>query len=784
MRIDMATPRPSRAEDSVVAQAADCAIAFHQRGMLAEAEKFYLAILNARPDHFDALRLLGVLRQQQGDNAEAMRLIGAALAMNPRSLEVLSNFAGVLYALGRYDEALATYDRALAITPDHPETLYNRGNALLLLGRAAEALAAFDRALSHTPGHPDMLVNRGNALLQLDRAEEALADFDRVLASQPDHAGALSNRATALKALRRYEDALELYRSVLEKMPDSVATLDEYGSTLLLLGRAEQAFAIYERLLATDPDRPGMLGRHTDLLHVLGRHEEAVNGYDKLLAAAPHDPETLYKRGKSLWATGRREAAMDDYERARALGHLRALDELAMCRMRVADWRQTDELAARLSARIAEDKFVDPFVTLAFGLRPREQFEAALHFVRTKVPAAPKRFIHKAATPPDKLRIAYVSSDFRQHPVGTAIAELIESHDRTRFEIIGVSYGANDASDVRGRIVKAFDEFHDVASDTDDQRVATLLNGRQAHIAVALNGLTGGARLGVLAHRPVPIQVSYLGYAGTTGADFIDYVLADETVLPSDQQPFYTEKIVHLPGCYHANDTTRRIAPQTPLRSELGLPDQGLVFCCFNQSYKITAPVFDIWMRLLARIPGSVLWLTRMDDLTHANLRREAAARGVDPARLVFAPRVDSLADHLARQRAADLFLDTLPYNAHSTTCDALWTGVPVVTCAGATFAGRVAASMLEAVGLPELVTNSPDGYEALALGLATDPARLSTIRRKLAGNRATCPLFDGDGFRRNIEAAYSTMWDIYRRGESPRSFRVKPNAATSGASK
>jgi predicted O-linked N-acetylglucosamine transferase (SPINDLY family) len=287
-----------------------------------------------------------------------------------------------------------------------------------------------------------------------------------------------------------------------------------------------------------------------------------------------------------------------------------------------------------------------------------------------------------------------------------------------------------------------------------------------------------------LACRPAPIQVSYLGYAGTTGADFVDYILADETVLPFDQQPFFTEKIVHLPGCYHANDSTRRITPQTPVRSELGLPAEGVVLCCFNQSYKIAAPVFDVWMRLLARIRGSVLWLTRMDELTHANLRREAAARGIDPERLIFAPRVGGMADHLARQRAADLFLDTLPYNAHSTTCDALWTGVPVVTCAGTTFPGRVAASMLKAAGLPELVTSSLEDYEALALALATDPARLSSIRRKLADNRATCPLFDGDRFRRHIEAAYTTMWDIYRRGEPPHSFRVEPNATASGALK
>jgi protein O-GlcNAc transferase len=285
-----------------------------------------------------------------------------------------------------------------------------------------------------------------------------------------------------------------------------------------------------------------------------------------------------------------------------------------------------------------------------------------------------------------------------------------------------------------------------------------------------------------MACRPAPIQVSYLGYAGTTGADFIDYIIADATVLPFDQQPFFTEKIVHLPDCFFANDSTRPISPEIPSRNDLGLPDHGFVFCCFNKSYKIAAPMFDVWTRLLARVPDSVLWLSDMTEPVHDNLRRAAATRGIDPSRLIFAPRTRRMEDHLARHGAADLFLDTLPYNAHATASDALWAGLPVVTCAGTAFASRVGASMLKAAGVPELVTDGLEGYEALALRLAGDPSLLSSIRRKLETDRRTCPLFDSDRFRRHIEGAYSTMWDIHRRGESPRSFRVEPNATKSGA--
>ena len=612
---------------------------------------------------------------------------------------------------------------------------------------------------------------------ELERAEEALATFDKVLELRPDHAVALGGRGSALKLLGRYEEALAGARKVLDLMPDSVGALNECGTTLLLLERAEEALAVFDKSIAIAPDQPAVLNYRADLRRVLGRHDEAVDGYDAILAAAPHDAEPLYKRGKSLWALGKREEAMASYERAWALDHPRALSELAMCRLHVADWPRADELADPLRAQIAEARLVDPFVPMAFGFHPIDQLKSAGRYISTKVPEAATPFIHSTAAQTDKLRIAYLSSDFRQHPVGAAIAELLERHDKTRFEIIGVSNGANDASDTRARIVEAFDQFHDVASDSD-RNIARLLNDLQVHIAVALNGLTGGCRPGVLAYRPAPIQVSYLGYAGTTGAEFIDYILADATALPFDQQPFFAEKIVQLPGCYHANDTTRRISPRAPARSELGLPDQGMIFCCFNQSYKIAAPVFDVWMRLLARVHGSVLWLSKVNDLAQANLRRTAAARGIDPRRLIFAPRIDRMEDHLARQRAADLFLDTLPYNAHSTACDALWAGVPVVTCAGNSFVGRVGASMVEAAGLPELVTASLKDYEALALRLATDPALLTSIRRKLEDNRPTCPLFDGDRFRRHLEAAYTAMWDIYRRGENPRGLRVEPERA------
>jgi len=373
----------------------------------------------------------------------------------------------------------------------------------------------------------------------------------------------------------------------------------------------------------------------------------------------------------------------------------------------------------------------------------------------------------------DKLRVAYLSPDFRSHPVAFLTAELFELHDRSRFEIIGVSFGVDDRSEMRKRLVAAFDEFHDVRSKSDKE-VAKLLNDRQVDIAVDLAGHTRDSHPGIFAHRPVPVQVSYLGFPATMGADFIDYIIADATVLPVEHQPYYTEKIAYLPDCYMVNDTKRKIAERTPTRQEMGLPEHGFVFCCFNNNWKITPEIFDIWMRLLHWVEDSVLWLLGTNEGAERNLRKEAQRRGIDPSRLVFAGYLP-LAEHLARQRLAGLFLDTTPYNAGATAAAALWSELPVLTVIGETFVGRMAASMLHAVGIPELITSNLEDYQTLALKLARDPALLAEIKAKLVGHRNTYPLFDTVRFTRHLEAAYTTMWATWQRGEAPKSFSIEP---------
>jgi predicted O-linked N-acetylglucosamine transferase (SPINDLY family) len=418
---------------------------------------------------------------------------------------------------------------------------------------------------------------------------------------------------------------------------------------------------------------------------------------------------------------------------------------------------------------------VSPFVLLGLSGDPALQLQCARNYRAHRIPALPAPLWNGEHWTHDKIRVAYLSADFKTHATAFLMAELFERHDRERFEWHAMSFGIDDGSETRARLVAAFDRFHDVRG-MSNAEAARLIRGLEIDIAVDLKGYTQDARPEILAHRPAPVAAAYLGYPGTMGAPFIDAIIGDAIVTPFEHQPHFTEQIVQLPHSYQVNDTRRRIAERAPTRVEAGLPDQSFVFCSFNNNWKIAPEVFDVWMRLLLATPGSVLWLLRDNDAAGRNLRAEAARRDVDPARLIFAERLLP-EEHLARHRLADLFLDTLPCNAHTTASDALWAGLPVLTCPAGAFAGRVAASLVQAAGLPELIAPDLAAYEALALGLAREPAALAEIKAKLARNRDACPLFDAARSARHIEAAYTTMWQTWQRGEPPSSFRVEAMA-------
>jgi predicted O-linked N-acetylglucosamine transferase (SPINDLY family) len=758
-----------------------------------------------------------VLKYQTGKLEDALDLIAAALKVNRNSADALSNYGNVLNSLKRYEGALASYDRALAIKPDHIDAHNNRGDALLKLNCSEVALASFDRALSFKPNNAEALYNRGNALVKLLRHEEAIASYEKALVVKPNYPAALYNSGSALVELNRLEEALASFDQALTLQPQYPEVFNNRGKVLLDLNRHEEALASFDNALAVQPRDPAVHNNRGNALCQLNRHQEALASFDKALAIKPDNPEALYNRGNAFRDLYRYEAALSSYDQTLALkpdhadalnnrgnvlsqlnrhgealasykkarailpDHLHALSGMVSSAQAICDWGETARLAGELDVHVAKAKsIISPFVFLGFSGSAASELRCAKNFIQAKIPKLPKPLWNGTIYRHDKIRIAYLSADFRRHPVAQLIAELLERHDRRRFEVLGVCFGHDDRSDVRARLIAAFDQFHHVRSKTDGE-VAELLSRLQVDIAVDLMGYTQDCRPDILAHRPAPIQVNYLGYPGTLGAEFIDYVVADRLVAPFDQQPFFTEKIVHLPDSYLVHDSTIKIPERSPTRSEVGLPETGFVFCCFNNHNKITAPVFDIWMRLLQNIESSVLWLSRGNDQARDNLRREAAARGIEPSRLIFAPRLELLDDHLARHRLADLFLDTLPYNAHTTASDALWSGLPVLTCVGTTFAGRVGESLLHAACLPELVTYNLEDYEALATKLAADRSLLQRFKLRLNENQLTSPLFDTDRFRGHIEAAYTTMWEIWQRGDRPHSFAVERHREPSG---
>ena len=733
------TSQPRRTQRAVI-EALAAAIARHQRVNAGEARRLGLAALESKADRFNALHYFGVLEAQHGRYEAADCLIGEALAIEPGSAEARLNHANVLNSLDRHEEALASVERALAIRPDYAEAFNTRGAILIDLGRPADALPSLELAAAARPGYVEAINNHGNALRALKRYEDALRDYDQALGLMPDFAAALINRGTALLDLRRHAAALESYESALRLDPAHPDALLGRGTALRDLARYREALESYDRALAVAPNLAEARGNRGTVMQELRRYDEAAADFQRLVEVQP------------------------DY--AYAWGHL------LHARLHCCDWTRLDDGAARITRLVREGKRAAlPFEFLPISESALDEQQCARIHATDKYLPAPSPAWRGERYRHERIRVAYLSAVFHAHAMTRLMAGVFESHDKTRFETIAISSGPDSADEMRTRIHPTFDRFIDVR-DRSSRETAVLLRELEIDIAVDLDGYTADARTDILAHRGAPIQVSYLGYPGTLGADFVDYVLADRVVIPPEHEPYYTEKVVCLPHCYQSNDSKRPLPMEGPTRAQAGLPEDAFVYCSFNNNYKIAPRVFDAWMRILQRTEDAVLWLVEDNPAAGRNLRREASRRGIAPERVIFAARA-GYEEHLARQRLADLFLDTLPYNAHTTGSDALWAGLPVLTCQGTTFAGRVAASLLEAAGLPELVTHSLEEYEALAVKLAQDDRLLESLAARLARNRRTCALFDTARMTRHIEAAYEIMCNRHRDGHPPAGFSV-----------
>ncbi|MBF0461441.1 MAG: tetratricopeptide repeat protein [Magnetococcales bacterium] len=785
----------------------------HQAGQLQAAETLYRQALAMEPKHAEALHLLGFIFHQRGQQEMAADWIGQAVTLQPDRPVFLNNLGIVLTALGRQEEAATRYRQALALEPNFYMALGNLGGILIEQGHYAEAIDCYQKALASQPNSPELHTGLGNALLRNRQYAESMACYQRAIQIQPDGVGAYNGLGTALRSQDRLAEAITCYQQGLAIDPNHYDIQNNLGSALLAQGKLDEALACYQQAIRLHPDRPNAYHNAGNTLRDQGKLDEAIACHQKALALNPRLYQTLNSLGNAWQEQGNLDEAVACYRQALAI-HPDDTDTLSNLGVILTDQKNWDESMAcyQKAATLAPDKpsiqcellnqmlhvcdwagfqshyqqlmtafhvgqqEASPFVFLALPTTPAEQHENAARFMRNKYPAR----AHLAATqgperPPARLKIGYLSSDFQNHPVAYLTAELFELHDRNRFEITAYSYGPDDGREMRQRIRAASDHFVDLRPLTHREAAQRIVTDG-THILMDLNGFTKLARIPILALRPAPIQATWLGYLGTLGAPFIDYLISDSFITPTGCEADFSEKLIRLPECFQPNDRQRPISPHTPTRRERGLPEKGFIFASFNKSYKINPELFTVWMRILHQAPDSILWLVAENQRVEDNLRREAAARGVDPARLFFIQKMP-LADYLANYRLVDLVLDTYPYNSGTTASNGLWAGCPLLTCAGPTFVSRQAGSLLRGVGLPELVTHSLADYEALALALARDPSRLLALRQRLQANLPTTPLFDSPRFIRHLEAAYEAMWHRFQAGLAPDHIAVAPLA-------
>ena len=683
--------------------------------------------------------------------------------------EALKNLGNARKAAGDLAGAAEHYRMALRGAPDYVPALYNLGLVLRETGPLEEAERCFQRVHELDPGDAEALIHLADVLSAGAKFAPALEAARAALRLAPDNAYVWLQLAGAARALGDLRVAADAYARVIELEPAAAAPHNDLGNVLQEEGRVEAAIAHYREAIRLEPRHAGAHNNLGCALVLAERQAEAIEALGESIRLDPANAYAHLNLGSAHSALGQRDRALASFEAALALepGDA-AIRECVLSEMQhTGDWSRLEALrAAQLAAVHDPAQRVAPFSLLSISTDAREQLLCARrHAERYRSAAAGAPLWQRRPPATGRLRVGYLSADFHEHATAYLAAELFELHDRSRFEVLGYSYGPDDGGPMRKRLLRAFDRFRELRPLSHPQAARAIAED-EVDILVDLKGYTTHSRPEILALRAAPIQVSYLGYPGTMGAEFIDYLVADRFVVPPGLESAYSEKLVFLPDAYQVNDRRRQIG-ETPPRAALGLPEREFVLCCFNQTYKILPETFSLWMRLLHGVPGSVLWLLAWNAWAVDNLRREAQAKGIDPQRIVFAPKLAQAA-HLGRLRAADLCLDTFPYNAHTTASDALWSGVPMLTCPGETFASRVAGSLLKAAGLPDLIAESMTQYEQAAFRLANSPPAIAALRARLESGRTTSPLFDTPRFTRTMERAYEVMWETYLAGRAP----------------
>jgi len=799
-------------------------VQYHQADRLERAGEIYTEILKTHPNHPEALHLLGLIAYQSGQTSNAINLMNRAIQIAPDSPVYYNNLANAHKSNGNFAEALKCYEIALKLKPDYAEAYFGMGNVYQDLDKLEQAMDCYRRALASKSDFYQACNNMGVALFESGEYQQASYYYQKAIGLQPNYYEAYTNLGNTFKALGRFKAANDCYFKALEIKPDCAEAFANLASSLQNLGRLDDALFYYRQALLIEPDYAeayndmGTVYRELEqfdqalncfkksaslkplnaqaysnmgiIYKDRGQLQEAISCYQKALQVDPAFTEAYYNLGNVYGKCNDLERAIECYRKTIELNaeHAYAYNLLIRHLQQICAWNQLQKRVAELQTltqrslaegrRAAEMPFLtfalsdDPAYNLAVAKSWSDEITAkSLEFAKSSKASA-FHSSQECRKTQALITIGYLSADFRNHATAHLMRSLFELHDRCRFKINAYSYGQNDGSDYRKKIEHDCDKFVDLHC-LNQLEAAHAIHNDGVDILIELKGYTDGNRLEICAHRPAPVQVAWLGFPGTTGAGFLDYIITDRIVTPPEQAQYFSEKFVYMPYTYQVNDWHQKIAETKFQRRDFGLPEDGFVFCSFNEPYKIEPVIFDVWMQVLRRVPRSVLWLLKKDRTVEENLKIEAGLRGVAPARLIFDGKLPK-DKHLARLQLADLFLDTRIVNGHTTTSDALWAGVPVLTLQGKHFASRVSASLLTAVGLAELVTLSLPEYEDLAARLASTPGALKAIKEKLGRNRLAKPLFDTARFVRDLENAYKMMWQIYLQGEAPRQIAVQ----------
>ena len=778
------------------------AIQAFQSGNFDSADLILKRVLQADSKNLPALHILGLIKASQANHKEAADFLGRAARIHPNDASIQYNLAKALADSGNNKDAIAHHKKAVALAPNNPEAWLNYGKSASNLGRYEDALVWFGKALSLKPDYAEALLNKGAILKVLKKLEEAIALAEQALSINPNLVEAWSNKGGALKELKRFDEAVIHYDKAISLKPDYHEAWSNKGVTLHELKRFDEAIAHYDKALSLKSDYAEAWSNKGATLHELKRYDEAIAHYDKAISLKPDYHETWSNKGVALYELNQFDEAITHYDKALSLkpdyheawankgstlNLLKKHSESAKCFQKALELNSKDSyLLGKAHHQMMlgcdwsnYEKNINEIFNLAnegrkgaepFGFQGISSSEELLKKcadIYSNDVFPPLGNLSKVSQyNHHKIRVGYLCGEFRNQATSILMTRVWELHNKSKFEIFAFDNGWDDDSDYRHRIAGAFSNIFDI-SRLSDLDAAKLIQHNEIDILVNLNGFFGYARQGIFSYKPAPIQVNYLGFPGTMGVKYMDYIIADKVVIPEESKIHYVEKLAYLPNSYQANDDMRTISDRKFSKAELGLPEDAFVFACFNNNYKITPTVFDSWLRILSLVQGSVLWLLADNPTAKDNLIKEAFSRGIDSSRLVFAERLP-ISEHLARHDLADLFLDTLPYNAHTTCSDALWVGLPVLTLMGHTFPGRVSASLLSAMGLSELVTHTQEEYEALAVELAMNRQKLADIKVKLAKNRLSTPLFNTPLFTKNIEAAYMKMMERYQADLEP----------------